>query len=160
MDRNGQTQNELKGELENQIRFLLKSCYSFDSGDHTEAKRISGILRTLLNDKSKSKSKSLLGQLSQKGDFVTYYHLFDATVSTQRNFIISSLHNNAIHQYSPNFISDIIDKKMLQFDDWWSQKVIIDFDNNSFSREKIILSVADTDGVHTLIQGSKRTITI
>jgi hypothetical protein len=137
------TEEELNEEFNIQKTFLLKSCYDFDIGQHFEAKRISVILRALLKDKGQS--VSLLKQISRKNMFLSYTYLHSEEFNTQQNFLLCML-TNPIHPYLPNFISEAFSKKEMPFGDWWSEIVIKDMAGNTFSREKIILSVAEQDG--------------
>lgn len=143
MTRTDRTIDDLNNELMTQLDFLLKSCYAFDHGDYSEAKRISSTLRTLLKDKGSS--ISLLGQLNQKNEFYSYTYKVRSEISVQQNYLVCSL-ENPVHQYLPNFISEVIQKSLLTFKDWWEQVVISDMRANEFTREKIILSVAEQDG--------------
>lgn len=143
MGRIARTIDDLNNELVTQLDFLLKSCYAFDEGDYIEAKRISSILRILLKDKGSS--ISLLGQLNRKVEFYSYAYKVDGDISLQQNYLVCIL-GNAVHEYLPNFISEGIKKELLPFNDWWTQIVISDEINNEFTRENIILSMAEQDG--------------
>jgi len=136
------TREDLQSELKIQQGHLFKSCFEFDKGDITEAKRISTILRTLLKDGKNS--QSLLGLLSLKKNFVSYGLKADPSIN--RNFLVLTSSGNKNHQYFPNFVSNAIPKRILPFSEWWDEIVIIDFDMNKFSRKDIILSLAEMDG--------------
>jgi hypothetical protein len=61
--------DDLRQSLEEQLNFLHKSCRDFDQGDESEAKRIANTLRLLLKD-TRGRTKSLLGQLDQRNQFL------------------------------------------------------------------------------------------
>lgn len=139
---------ELMHHVQEQIGFLVGSCNSFDNGNLIEAKRIALTLRILLHDTKQS--KSLLGQIGLKSSFFDTQYIIDLdikmvpTVSSEL-LLISQLHDNPIHQFKPNFSSNLKTNK-IDFQEWWNQIVIRTIDGAEFSRSKIILAVANQDG--------------
>lgn len=146
-----QTDEEIRNHLSLQIRFLIKSCQEFDNGDHSEAIRMSTILRTLLKDGNNS--VSLISQTIKPSLFNSYY--FEPSVNqpkpgnkvsvTQRNFITCTVTGNPYHDFSPNFANEIPFRR-IPFQDWWDQIVCKDVNDNGFSRRLLILSCAENDG--------------
>ena len=58
------TPAEIQEHLNEQISFLRASCRLFDEGDEAEAKRIAGVLRTILHNTARS--RALLAQLRKR----------------------------------------------------------------------------------------------
>jgi len=141
------TEEELRDELSDQVRFLVKSCFDFDHGELTEAKRMSVTLRNLL--KETKHCKSLLGLTEPSIQLVSYVENHDpgdGTIWIQRNFVTGMLMGNPFHFYSPAFASPIAKKYQLPVSNWLDEVIITDMAGNQFSRQRIILTLAEQDG--------------
>ncbi|MCK8496057.1 hypothetical protein M0L20_29595 [Spirosoma sp. RP8] len=141
-----QTAEELRYQLQDQIRFLANRCNAFDQGETNEAKRIATTLRILFHDSKFS--KSLLGQLGLKNR--PYYNSAILPEEGGEQIITNialagRLAGNHTHSYSPHLGLPEADQ-FVNFNDWWSQVVITDKEGNEFTRSLIILSIADQDG--------------
>lgn len=139
------TQNDLRQHLAEQIQFLKRSCEVYDSGDHTESKRIAVHLRVLLHDTKNS--KSLLGQLGLK----TKQFLDTATEPPKNVNAITSytgLIGTRIGAGEPSYVPnlDSANNRLIPFDQWWAAPIIIDEKQREISRGRLILYVCDKDG--------------
>lgn len=145
------SKKELLDKLKIQLDKISQLNFLYDKGDLHFAQEIAVKLRVLFHDTQNS--KSLLRQL--KLDHI----MFTDTSSTYRSgnlmthFGLVKMHidsKNAIARYIPSFEmkrEDIIEWKMVPFDNWWEGKeIIVDNLKNSYTRKRLILEVADTDG--------------
>jgi len=140
------SQADLQHELQIQLNFMMKSCYAFDSGDISEAKRLSGSLRILLKDGNNS--KSLIGMLYPNQQLVSYAtdsNLKEGKLWIQHNFIVSTL-MNPVHSYLPLFLAQKSCKRNLKKSEWLDEIIITDTDGRRFSRNRILLTMAEQDG--------------
>ncbi len=140
------TEGELKIQLDEQLNFLKNSCESYDQENFSEAKRIAHTLRVLLHDTKES--KSLLGQLNLKN--IKFISTCDSIVQNnsiniaQTGLITTHTGDDSQQFYVP--LDNAFVSKELDFDSWWNEIVIIDIEQNKFSRKDIILELANTDG--------------
>lgn len=144
-----QTEDELKSHLKEQIQFLIRSCESYDKGFESEAKRLAVVIRVLLHDTSRS--KSLLNLLKMKN--ILFY---DSTVDLPPNVLfaqtglvrmqIGSSSNEL--KYIPPLDNDPPERvnKKVPFTNWWNKTVFFDINRNKFSRNDLILAIANKDG--------------
>jgi hypothetical protein len=145
-----QSKTELEKQLREQIGFLITSCRLYDEGRHAEAKRLAGTLRILLHETKQS--KSLLGQLHLRD-----ISWIDTAVPYDPENLVSHVGLVSIQFDEPSGrIPWLIPKgtpngelKKSEFNKWWSHPVIVavaSTEKRFFSRQNIILNVADTDG--------------
>ena len=139
-----QTEAELKEHLKEQIQFLLNSATSFDNGETSEAKRIAVRIRVLLHDTKNS--TSLLSNLNRKDI------LFYDTALDYRKFKLAIL-GIRIGKEKTGFWAPLDNgppirylKGKVPFIQWWNTIILVDQENNEFSRKKLVLSVANQDG--------------
>ena len=137
---------QLEKDLQDQMHLMRHSANIFDQGNLLESMNLALRLRILLHDTKHS--SSLLGILNKKDKIINTRR----EKSTDSNIIYSptsslifSLIGNNLHPYSPNF-DTITSQKLEDFDTWWNDEVIKDFDNELFSRKFIILTIADKMG--------------
>ena len=149
MPRIRQSKSELEQHLKDQISFLIASCKSYDEGHHVEARRIATSLRILLHDTWKS--KSLLGQLRLRNilwiDTASRYDK-DSLVSFV-GLISVKFESGRIPRLVPRGLKDDEEIRKQEFNKWWSHPVIVAVtkpDKTFFSRQNLILNVANTDG--------------
>ncbi|OIN86820.1 MAG: hypothetical protein AUJ12_04180 [Alphaproteobacteria bacterium CG1_02_46_17] len=97
-------------ELNTQVKFLIRSCEHFDQGDEDEAKRLATHLRTLLHDKTKSRSRSLLSQLGIKEDvlFIDSGIYRDKLTSAINNYYKDKGQGIAVAGHSPMDVGLVI----------------------------------------------------
>jgi hypothetical protein len=142
------TPSDLINSLEEQHRFLKRSCKLYDDGSEEEAKRIALCIRILLHD-TKS-SKSVLEQLCIKQ---TIKFLDTAHPYMQNNLISSSCltgidivsdGKNCSAAVYP-LLKEYKRSNYVDFSTWWEAVVISDR-IKKFSRKDIVLLVSNTDG--------------
>ena len=141
-----QTQDDFKEHLKEQIQFLLNSVGNFDNGFEKEAKRIAVRLRVILHDTRNS--TSLLTHLNCKNilfyDTALDYRKYRTTIligiklSTRDGpEYWAPLDNGSPIRYQKGKVS---------FDQWWNEIVLIDQDNNEFTRKNLVLIMTNQDG--------------
>lgn len=141
-----QSVEELKKHLQEQLRFLKKSCRDYDNGDISEAKRIALQLRVLLHDTNSS--NSLLSQLNlkEKLSYLDSAFPFDPHNLMPHCGLLFINSNSTI--YIP-LLNDgpPIPKKFIAFEPWWKNSIVIkDRMGKEFSRKDLILNITNTDG--------------
>lgn len=145
-----QSEDELKNHLDEQLQLLIASTEAYDKGFDGEAKRIAATLRVLLHDTADS--KSLLEQLGLKDqDF------YDTAAKAEEFFSkgkrlgsfagLVGIQAGDGGRYVPFFDESPPGfTEYVPFDKFWGRVVFIDNQENSFTRKKIILAVANQDG--------------
>ena len=141
------SKSDLEEHLRQQISFLISSCKAYDHGKHHEAKRVATILRTLFH-KTRS-CKPLLGQLQMQRT-----HWYNTASPFQPKNLASHLgltkfkfDDGRLPYLIPKGLPENVSK--LPFDTWWSIPVLVavkEDEKRFFSRQKLVLNVADTDG--------------
>ncbi len=143
---------ELKEHFQEQTNFIRKSAHAFDGGDISEGKRLALHLRTLLYDTKNS--KSVLGQLEVKNDI----HFLNSSsdynpknlmphIGLVRLVATSIIPANFTCQYAPLLNEFRHRYKWCLFDEWWAKQIVIkDQQSNQFTREELILFVANQGG--------------
>lgn len=145
-----QTQVDLERHLGEQHQFLVRSSAAFDEGFESEAKRLATVIRVLLHDTSSS--KSLLSQLHVKK---TLKYVDTALEFNPNNLLPTGGLIVLRMQSSPasgDYVAPLDDlspgrhRPAKQFDAWWNDPVLKDTLGTIFSRKKLVLDVANTDG--------------
>ncbi|MBN8653714.1 MAG: hypothetical protein J0L67_19955 [Cytophagales bacterium] len=141
---------ELVNHLRNQLDEISDFVTIYDSGKKTIAQDIAVKLRVIFH--STNNSKSLIKQL--RLDHVSF-------VDTGKKYESKNLFNShwgliaaqttlgqggdGSWKYVPMLDKSAI--RLVDFQNWWdSKKVIVDKDKNIFTRRKLVLELADTDG--------------
>lgn len=127
-------------KLNEQIRFLNRSCLAFDEGEEDEALRMATSMRVLFWDKGQN--VSLLSHLHLRhgcmlsiarghADFRDYlgYHLNLSSATPVK----------AVPLLGSEF-------KQIPFAAWWHHEPVFVHDGQKYSRETIVLSAAHKDG--------------
>jgi len=124
------------------MAFLTRSCEAYDAGHEYEAKRIAGVLRTLLHD-SRS-SRSLLGQLGLKGST----RFLDSSIPINPSNLLGTPGLFALDdgRWTPALDSHETYERRVSFDSWWTTPVTKLSDGTDVSRERYVLEVANTEG--------------
>ena len=152
MTKISQTQDELLGHLAEQIIFLINSSKSFDNGFECEAKRIATTIRVLLydNPNPKSDSRSLLKQLDKKNigfyDTASDINLDLRGRIPQWGLLVISLRSGQYVAPLDNLPPDRLKKGKVSFDEWWNKIILKDYTGNTFTRCKLIKTLADKEG--------------
>lgn len=149
---------ELIKELQNQLDKIADFASMYDSGKTTYAQDIAVKLRVIFHNTNNS--KSLLRQLKLEHiPFVDSAKRYSSTNMLSHNGLISS--QTIVgpgHDGSWSYIAPL-EKAVIQivgFENWWdSKKVIADGQRNIFTRRKLILELADTDGGAHVDEGLK-----
>ncbi|GAG01241.1 unnamed protein product [marine sediment metagenome] len=145
-----QSSDELSGHLKDQIAFMKLSANSYDNGFEDEAKRLAVIIRVLLHDTSNS--TSLLTQLNKKNirfhDYSLPYNPNNVIPYNGLTMMRLSAAEGASYVAPLNGGPPTRSKtKKLAFNVWWNNMFVIkDKSGNTFSREDLVLNIADTDG--------------
>jgi hypothetical protein len=146
-DRNRKRSTEtLAQALEDQLSFLERSAAAFDAGVEIEAQRLSGTLRILLH--SKGSSTSVLRHLRlQETPFLDSRadHFEKPGVPYCGMVGVAMSLDGSSQRYVPLF--DTYGREdHLPFGDWWGALIYDDGDGAKFSRERLVVTVADKDG--------------
>lgn len=151
--------NYYNAQLKEQVDLLIDSCHMYDRGFFSQAKIMSGIIRTLVKDPvKKTQTISLLTLLDVKDKIKFYntgYSAKDPVILMNLvGFVRVPLFTHATNTYQRIYIpilddSKMIDVKWIDFEDWWETDVIVDKTLNNdihLSRKKIVLTMAEQDG--------------
>jgi hypothetical protein len=142
-----QTPEELEAQLAEQLDHIQASAERFDTGAHSEAKRLALAIRVLVYDHGKS-SQSVLRQLGRKG-----IQFFDSATPYDPSNLADhwGLVVMAIGGGLPSYIARL-DRlppgsgQWTDFDTWWNAVVFRDAQKREITREQLVLSVANQDG--------------
>jgi hypothetical protein len=141
-----QTADALRLILDEQFGWLADSAEAYDRGSEAEAKRIAVVIRTLVHDTAAS--RSLLRQLELKHSlsFVARNFKFKPW-----NFfpVFHGLVGIVIDPYQgPAFVPhyDRVSPRLLSFEEWWSEPVLGRGGQRLFSRQKLVLTLANKEG--------------
>lgn len=143
---------DLKEQLNNQIKLLNKNINDYDSGFNESAITISTICRIILHDTNNS--KSLLTNLNIKKDlkFVTGINSympsnmvpFSKNVGI-KNTIKKDTSQLTYYSITPKY-KQIFNTISVDFDLWWNEIILRDSDHNLYTRKQIVLFVANKYG--------------
>ena len=145
-NRIGRTRKDLEDQLATQLNLLQTYCELYDQGDKNQANMIAVIIRTLVYDgPRKSRSRALLAQLGLRHKFLdTALDVTDDAIQQAWKCRLLATDTRTPGAWAPVFNSP--ESRMANFFEWWKEPIIRDFIGNAFSREDLILNVADTDG--------------
>lgn len=149
--RESRPQEELLEALSEQVRFITLSAAAYDKGDWSEAKRIAVHIRLLVHE---SRTSSAL--LRQLGVIDALGFVDGAEVPNPRNLLpTSGLTGLHIRSSSTGMNAEWVPKFAMPgyplrahraFIDWWNRVVVIDSQQNRFSRKDLVLVMANQDG--------------
>ena len=164
----------LQDHLERQIRYLRRSCALVDAGHEDEAQRIAVTLRVLLHDTRKS--KSLLSQLGVKStcQFVDAGLYRDELNNALEDWVKQNQPGKAVCVMlgepglvveginaagQPAWIAPLATPRLppqhpaastigisKPFEPWWTKPIVETSEMRYFSRERLILIMANEDG--------------
>lgn len=143
------SKEELVVSLQDQISNLIDFCHEYDKGKIRMAKPISTILRNLFHTgKRKGTALSLLSQLS-----ILEQNWFDysARVPVIQDIDTFCLVNWVVGYdggVKPNFYFFQNVERYANFTNWWNEPVANSLIHGSYSREKLVLDMADKEGSH------------
>jgi hypothetical protein len=141
-----QTPQDLAGQLAEQLDFLTTSAGRFDRGVHSEAKRLSITIRTLVHDRKGS--RSLLRQLRRKGTpfFDSAIPYDPANLADQWGLLVMTAGANMPTFVAPLDFPRAGAGRWADFDDWWNAVVFRDAQKREIARAGLVLAVANQDG--------------
>ncbi len=140
-----QSMEDLFEKLRQQFDFLNSSCELYDSGKEHEAARIALSLRVLLHDTTES--ASLLSLLNVK-DKMTFFGTKKPSNNEKHLLCVIRLSSDEEPKFVHFSSSVKIPESCLvpfNFEGWWRQGIIKDNNNNLFTRESLILCIANQD---------------
>ena len=143
-------QADLQRELLEQLQLLQHSCGSYDAGLVPAGKYIAVSLRILLHDRG-TRSQSLLGQMGlRSGDYVDSTSKFSASNLLPHCDLLLA-ETVATGKFEPAVLIPALGRspyplRSTPFETWWTDVVLKDAAGGSFSRQQLVLHVADTDG--------------
>lgn len=138
--------DELAALLDEQLGFIERSAASYDEGFAGEAKRLALAIRVLVHDTVRS--RSLLSQAGMKQNL----SLLDTCIPFDPHNVLghSGLTAARIGR-GPAEVLPLLDEfpmvhRKVTFQDWWEGVVFVDSSRALFSRQDIVLTVANQDG--------------
>jgi hypothetical protein len=141
--------DRFKEHLASQLRFIEKSCQSFDAGDDAEAQRIALALRVIF--KQTRTSISLLTHLGAHG--ITMLStacspVAPGTVTAPSNLtsLVIRVTDGGTTFTSTAPLENARMKRLIPFTDWWDTEVICLTAGVQMTRKALISAVADQDG--------------
>jgi len=143
-----QTEDDLSGHLQDQIRFLISSAESYDNGSVGEAKRLALVVRVLTHDTSSS--TSLLTQLKKKD-----IEFYDTSIDYDPNNLMPHMGllmmrlttgSLAVYVAPLDNLSPPRMKGKVSFDEWWKKIVLKDGTGGIYTRGDIIEVLANKEG--------------
>lgn len=141
-----QSSSELKQHLKESLEFLIKSCVFYDEGDVAEAKRISLEIRKLVHDTKLSKSILNSLRLKNMRFLDTGFPYLKENLMPHLGLVIMQIGGNReLSKYLP-LLDEFENSIKKDFDSWWNSIVISDQEKNVFTRENLVLCIANQDG--------------
>lgn len=139
----------IEEEFRVQLKFLEKSCESYDSGDRDEFRRIALAVRILVHDTRNS--KSIIGQLAlQDLAFRSYSRkLNPKNMLSETPLVITRMtasSDGSEVTYLPRLDLSQEPPRMLSFIDWWNEDVFRSPNGVSMTRSGFILHTANEAG--------------
>lgn len=143
-----QSKEELRQHLAENLGFLKASAAAFDAGFHGEAKRLALTIRVLVHDTEKSKSLlNLLGIKASMGFFDTAHDVDPRNLMSSHGLVGLRIGSGGGGYFAP------LDENMpgrpnkfVFFPAWWNKVVIADSKKIHFSRNQLVLALANKDG--------------
>ena len=161
-----QTSQELLAHLRDQIRFIVESAVSYDSGFEGEARRLAVAIRILVHDTTRS--SALLAQLGKmKTLFYDSASEFDPENLLPSNCLtmVKMGRQEGEQETSAEYVAPLerlsparSSTKRVGFERWWRRSIMYrDREGAEFTRRDLVLKVADQDGgahVDSALDGS------
>jgi hypothetical protein len=148
------TRVEIVEQLADQEMFLASDCSAFDEQSQSYARKISVTLRVLLHDTQNSASVlALLGYkfawqwLDTAGPLNPRNMMSENALVRQR---MTMTEVGPVSSYEPVLDDiapfDLERRRWRTFENWWTDPVVKDGDNTFFSRQDLVLALANRDG--------------
>jgi len=151
------TEADLREALARQVRHLRRSFDAYDNGHHEEAERIAAVIYILVHDDNSSRkirSRSLLGQLSEKGRMrfaqTSGVDLRERIAPNQWRTptpLCAPTVKGGVGVYVPiggNFLHGRL--SMVPFSEWWEQPIMENPYGNTLSRKNLVFALRTKDG--------------
>ncbi|WP_147021742.1 SEC-C domain-containing protein [Microvirga aerophila] len=142
------TQEDFEQQLEDQLQFLENSAKVYDDGFESEAKRLAVTLRVLLHDTRSS--TSVLTHLGIKNQPFLDTALKDPHSETpvlkSYSGLVAAYSGPEGARFIPHLDTTASTSRLVDFETWWTQPVIIDTESRKLSRADLIRTAADQDG--------------
>lgn len=139
---------DIEDEFRAQLKLLRKSCEEYDKGDEDEYRRIAVALRILLYDRGQS--KSVAGQLGLKSAMFKAFSppVDPANLITEMPMIMMEMNSaRPDPHYRPVLGTyPASDRRLLSFDQWWSEEVFKSPGGITMDRAGMVMHVADQAG--------------
>jgi len=138
---------DLAKELVEQLQLLRSACRQYDLGFQAAAKHIALTLRLLLHHHARS--NSLLHQLKLLGiDFLDTAGPLKPDNHAPEHKLVAFAFTKKWTKFLPLIATggNPENQRSVPFDQWWPEPVLKDSKGNVFSRQELVLHVADTDG--------------
>lgn len=146
-----QTNEDLIKSLQDCVSNLISLCKSYDDGDKFVGKLIATVLRNLFHHTAPNggTSHSLLQQLSLRDhDWIAMEAPVPVFQGIDTCIIIYWNFNKKTNSTEPNFSMYPSNTKKY-FSNWWKDPVANSLKYGSYSREEIVLGIANQEGAHT-----------
>jgi hypothetical protein len=142
------THSELGRYLAEQLYFLDRSCAEFDRGADIEFRRLAHSLRILIHETGVS--HALLSQMGIRNQVQMYESTTGIPVEGNENGTWS-LAVITGGRYLPKLDDSLVCdfggvRSLVPFEDWWTRPVLQSKDGHTFTRESLVLVVANQDG--------------
>lgn len=137
------------------MNFMINSCYAYDNGMESEAKRIAVEIRKLIYQSDRS--VAILHSLGK--DNIRFFSSVESSMKdTDISWIGIAAYTIIVEQYTGDikgvkvlpFFGKFSDKtKLKEFQIWWNEEVLVDSFKKSYSRYELVLLLANKDnGAH------------
>lgn len=136
--------SELEQHLLSQIGYLQRSIGDFDGGQVDEYRRLALTIRVLAHESRTS--RSLLGQLGLRGEIRAYSPPVNPNNLMTEFTVAGTRLTDVGIGYFPVLKSAAAISRLVSFDAWWTEAIIVDSERNELSRRDIVRAVADQDG--------------
>jgi hypothetical protein len=136
--------NDLLAHLEDCLKKIVIFNQIYDSGEQTIARDIAVKLRIMFHNTENS--KSLINQLKLNHiKFVDSADKYDPKNLLTHHGLLMLIMGKNVRQLAPQL--ELSKIKYTSFDNWWNLDIVLsDQKKNTFTRKKIILELANTDG--------------
>jgi hypothetical protein len=152
------TRKDLLEELQKQVKFIIRSCSTFDSGDEDEAVRIAAALRILVHDTSRSNSLLKLLRVKDQLEFIDSSLPIDPQPTGAKKdgktiMIVQGLPglvSISVTKQGTKFVAPLSLRKhskgMIRFNEWWNEKNIPGHESSRYSRKWLVTNLANKEG--------------
>lgn len=135
----------LPDHLEFQLDFLQASIERYESGHEHEALRMAAAIRILCRDTKVS--HALLSQLGLRDSWL--WIDTGRPKGPKRPVILGMLHLELPVGYSGRWVAPLEHSKNVirsSFSEWWSDKILLDNEGNTYSRSDLVVQLANPNG--------------